>query len=152
VKRNVLSNEERQDPDTIAVVAVLCKMTRGGKKKYLTLVPFPSNWDYPQHLLPWMSQGLESPGPEPFVSGLSPLVPSFESIAKGIFCSSNSIVRFGATAGKCTCIVKFDCEDGEFRYGAPLGGPIEGVVTLRRLLTYKQFQSEFPEVTPFAKK
>ena len=115
---------------------------------YLTLVPFPSNWDYAHNLLPLMSQGLvDFPGMEPFVLGLSPLVPSFDCISKGVFCANSSIVRFGATAGKCTCIVAFK-ENGETRYGAPLGGPIEGVVTVQRLLTYKQFQSEVPQVTP----
>jgi hypothetical protein len=71
---------------------------------------------------------------------------------EGIFCVDGSIVRFGATAGKWTCVVKYTGRNGEIRYGSPLGGrdpscPGDGAITMQRLLTYAQFRRDYPQVT-----
>ena len=153
--RKTLSDEERQDPDTSAVVGALCRMKRGNAvKKYLSIVKFDETWEYLSDLKPRIPSLTTHMPPEPmssFLGGLSPSEPSFNNNPEGIFCAwPGSIVRFGATAGKWTCVVKYTGGNGEIRYGSPLGGPScpgDGAITMQRLLTYAQFRRDYPDVT-----
>ena len=152
--RTPLSDEERQDPDMSAVVGALCKMKRGNAvKKYLSIVKFDETWEYKTDLKPLIPSRGPTTHVEPmssFLGGLSPSEPSFNMNPEGIFCVDGSIVRFGAAAGKWTCVVKYTGENGEIRYGSPLGGPScpgERHITMQRLLTYAQFQRDYPDVT-----
>ena len=151
VYRTPLSDEQRQDPDATAVVGALCMLRRGNAvRKYLAMVPLDETWEYKdlKRLMPCPTSHVHSS--HHILGGLSPLEPSFNMNPEGIFCVDGSIVRFGAAAGKWTCVVKYTGGNGEIRYGSPLGGPScpgERHITMQRLLTYAQFQRDYPDVT-----
>lgn len=170
--RTQLSDEERQDPDSIALVGALCSMKRGNAvRKYLTIVKLDDTWGYEQDLLPLMLNRptMGEPGSS-FLGGLSPSVPSFRICPReGIYVIrglgeehkfTDRFVRYGAAPGKVTCIVSYKEANGETRYGVPLvigngiytmGGPMAGDneagIILQRLLTYAQCRRDYPDVT-----
>jgi len=162
VYRKKLDDDERLDSDAIAVVGAVAKTARQGVKKYLNIVKFALFWDWSEveslirlsgnddHLVG--DQGRVMVDNLPVMAGLKPDRKSFRNIDLKtlMLADSEMLVRVGATAGGCTCLVAYipDLTNGLIAtyYGAPIC-LVDDMLELRRLLTHAQFVLEQPDVT-----